>query len=82
LPKEEEALKPAGPIEKETTKPAEVEAAAIVPAREREEQLAPPERERSSYDGDTAIKLYLREIGLVKLLTPASRKGTRKLASR
>lgn len=34
--------------------------------------LAVPEaRERSSYDGDTAIKLYLREIGQVKLLTPA-----------
>ena len=30
----------------------------------------PLERERSSYDGDTAIKLYLREIGQVKLLTP------------
>ncbi len=30
----------------------------------------PRERERSSYDGDTAIKLYLREIGQVKLLTP------------
>jgi RNA polymerase primary sigma factor len=29
-----------------------------------------PARERSSYDGDTAIKLYLREIGQVKLLTP------------
>ncbi|MBU6399610.1 MAG: sigma-70 family RNA polymerase sigma factor [Verrucomicrobia bacterium] len=28
-------------------------------------------RSRSSYDGDTAIKLYLREIGQVKLLTPA-----------
>ena len=28
------------------------------------------ERDRSSYDGDTAIKLYLREIGQVKLLTP------------
>jgi len=28
------------------------------------------ERERGSYDGDTAIKLYLREIGQVKLLTP------------
>jgi len=27
-------------------------------------------RYRSSYDGDTAIKLYLREIGQVKLLTP------------
>lgn len=30
----------------------------------------PRPRERSSYDGDTAIKLYLREIGQVKLLTP------------
>jgi RNA polymerase primary sigma factor len=29
-----------------------------------------PDRERSSYDGDTAIKLYLREIGQVRLLTP------------
>src|SRR5687767_2530437 len=31
---------------------------------------APPARERGSYDADTAIKLYLREIGQVKLLTP------------
>ena len=32
-----------------------------------------PERahERGAYDSDTAIKLYLREIGQVKLLTPA-----------
>ncbi len=29
-----------------------------------------PAPERGSYDGDTAIKLYLREIGQVKLLTP------------
>jgi len=28
------------------------------------------QRESSRYDGDTAIKLYLREIGQVKLLTP------------
>jgi RNA polymerase primary sigma factor len=27
-------------------------------------------REAARYDGDTAIRLYLREIGLVKLLTP------------
>ena len=36
------------------------------------EELAVPfvERERGAYDGDTAIKLYLREIGQVRLLTP------------
>jgi len=36
------------------------------------EELAPPlaDRERGAYDGDTAIKLYLREIGQVRLLTP------------
>ena len=28
------------------------------------------QREPDRYDGDTAIKLYLREIGQVKLLTP------------
>lgn len=31
---------------------------------------APPTRDRGGYDGDTAFKLYLREIGQVKLLTP------------
>lgn len=37
----------------------------------RDEDLAVPlRRERSSYDADTAIKLYLREIGQVPLLTP------------
>jgi RNA polymerase primary sigma factor len=49
------------------------------PAEERQEEApkGPEEiispaalRDRSSYDGDTAIKLYLREIGQVKLLTP------------
>jgi len=30
---------------------------------------APPVRERGSYDADSAFKLYLREIGQVKLLT-------------
>jgi RNA polymerase primary sigma factor len=34
------------------------------------DQPPPSERERHSYDGDTAIKLYLREIGQVHLLTP------------
>ena len=44
-----------------------------VPAAEGPPLLSTPpptERERSTYDGDTAIKLYLREIGQVKLLTP------------
>jgi RNA polymerase primary sigma factor len=31
----------------------------------------PAEEQRGTYDGDTAIKLYLREIGQVRLLTPA-----------
>src|SRR3954469_10570045 len=35
-----------------------------------EEVVPHVERERGSYDGDTAIKLYLREIGQVQLLTP------------
>jgi RNA polymerase primary sigma factor len=37
----------------------------------RELDPEPHHKDRSSYDGDTAIKLYLREIGQVKLLTPA-----------
>jgi RNA polymerase primary sigma factor len=49
--------------------PKEAEIPAGGPPADPEETLA-PERERSSYDGDTAIKLYLREIGQVKLLTP------------
>jgi len=36
----------------------------------RDAESAVPVKERGSYDGDTAIKLYLREIGQVKLLTP------------
>jgi RNA polymerase primary sigma factor len=53
-------------------RPHEAEAANILakPKPEPEEVSVPVERERSSYDGDTAIKLYLREIGQVKLLTP------------
>src|SRR5205823_14661841 len=38
--------------------------------RDEEAIVTAATRERSSYDGDTAIKLYLREIGQVKLLTP------------
>ena len=36
----------------------------------RDASASEPPRERTSYDGDSAIKLYLREIGQVKLLTP------------
>ncbi len=38
------------------------------PAKDAE--TAPTPRERGGYDADTAYKLYLREIGQVKLLTP------------
>ncbi len=53
--------------------PAEAPAAATELALDltREPEFAPvAEKERAPYDGDTAIKLYLREIGQVKLLTP------------
>jgi RNA polymerase primary sigma factor len=66
------------PATEETPKPGdlakgEAEGIPAVEAKERagaEEAVAPRARERSAYDGDTAIKLYLREIGQVKLLTP------------
>jgi RNA polymerase primary sigma factor len=45
----------------------EIRAAGEVP---RDAEAGVPHKERGSYDGDTAIKLYLREIGQVKLLTP------------
>ena len=61
----------APPDEKQASPPA---AADQPPAAKPDivEELPPPmEREhRTAYDGDTAIKLYLREIGQVKLLTP------------
>jgi RNA polymerase primary sigma factor len=39
------------------------------PAPEPAPEVPPVPRDRGSYDGDTAFKLYLREIGQVKLLT-------------
>jgi RNA polymerase primary sigma factor len=63
-PTDEELLK------EEAAKPAETELEVVAVEAETEESAAPRERERSGYDGDTAIKLYLREIGQVKLLTP------------
>jgi RNA polymerase primary sigma factor len=59
--------KAAGKPENGFQKPGEVDLPKIPKA---EEPVAHVERERTSYDGDTAIKLYLREIGQVKLLTP------------
>jgi len=67
LSKPRKAEEPAGEA---AIKPEEVEVAAIGADVEGEETLSPRERDRSGYDGDTAIKLYLREIGQVKLLTP------------
>src|SRR5437879_4216009 len=65
-PKPEELAK-----EEALLKPHEAEAATSGVETDSEDQAAEPRgRERSSYDGDTAIKLYLREIGQVKLLTP------------
>src|SRR5262245_61795062 len=58
--------KPSAPG-KETPKTEELDGPALAAAAEAEHTTM---RERSSYDGDTAIKLYLREIGQVKLLTP------------
>ena len=51
-------------------KPPEPELPPIALAETASPEPTTPTRDRSSYDGDTAIKLYLREIGQVKLLTP------------
>ena len=70
LPEEEKALKLEELAPEVAIKPEEVEVAATIAAPVVEDAIVPRERERTSYDGDTAIKLYLREIGQVKLLTP------------
>lgn len=64
---DDEEPRPEDLAKEEPIKPEEIEqaTAAIVEVEEN-----PNRRERSAYDGDTAIKLYLREIGQVKLLTP------------
>jgi RNA polymerase primary sigma factor len=58
--------KPEDLAKEEDIKPEEIEKAVAIPV----EEPAETRRERGGYDGDTAIKLYLREIGQVKLLTP------------
>src|SRR5260221_5021302 len=67
LPPDPEEPRPEDLAKEEPIKVEEVERviAAIDP-----EPIGPRARERGAYDGDTAIKLYLREIGQVKLLTP------------
>jgi RNA polymerase primary sigma factor len=70
LPEDEKPAQAEELATEEAVKPEEVAVAAITAAPGAEEPVAPRERERGSYDGDTAIKLYLREIGQVKLLTP------------
>jgi RNA polymerase primary sigma factor len=62
----DEEPKPEDLAKEEEIKPEEL-VAATAPGPE---EAAPRVRERGGYDGDTAIKLYLREIGQVKLLTP------------
>ena len=62
------------PVESRVEEAFEAEAPTVAPVRAvHVERAAPTEEreERTSYDADTAIKLYLREIGQVKLLTPA-----------
>jgi RNA polymerase primary sigma factor len=68
-PGEDEEPKPEDLAKEEAAAKAE-EAAEAAAAAHAEEAAHPKVRERNAYDGDTAIKLYLREIGQVKLLTP------------
>ncbi len=51
------------------SKQIEIAEVPLVP-RETQQGETVPQAERGGYDGDTAIKLYLREIGQVALLTP------------
>src|SRR5579883_1463543 len=66
LPKDDEEPKPEDLAKEEEA----LKAQETVVVAEAEEPSGIRTRERSSYDGDTAIKLYLREIGQVRLLTP------------
>src|SRR5258708_32188282 len=63
---------PRAPVEEPSLPPVTVVELPEPPAvpRDSDAGTLPAQRDRSSYDGDTAIKLYLREIGQVKLLTP------------
>jgi RNA polymerase primary sigma factor len=70
-PKEDQEPKPEDLAkEEEALKAEDREPAVVIAETDAEGPAEPRMRERGSYDGDTAIKLYLREIGQVKLLTP------------
>ena len=56
--------------EEAEAKAAEAEKAAAAAVVRDGDGASSRAHDRSAYDGDTAIKLYLREIGQVKLLTP------------
>ncbi len=62
------AAKAVAAIDKVTVSTPQAEVEDVTPVAAPGEPA--PARERSAYDGDTAIKLYLREVGQVKLLTP------------
>ena len=70
FPKDDEEPRPEDLAKEEEALKAEEAAEQAAAAHEHDEHAEHRSRERSSYDGDTAIKLYLREIGQVKLLTP------------
>src|SRR3974390_1548146 len=70
LPGDDREPKPEDLAKEEALKAEENEAVGLEQELETAGLTSPRERERGSYDGDTAIKLYLREIGQVKLLTP------------
>lgn len=70
FPERKKAPKPRDLAKEEALKRKEADLEPIATETESDELSSTRERERSGYDGDTAIKLYLREIGQVKLLTP------------
>src|SRR4029077_3274175 len=70
LPKQKQPEAKAPVVAKEPALELEQIPLAVIDALPTPEEPAPRSRERGAYDSDTAIKLYLREIGLVKLLTP------------
>ena len=67
-PPAESPATPPAPVPSAPPEPAESPKPVVAVPRD-DEAVARRSSDRGSYDGDTAIKLYLREIGQVKLLT-------------